>query len=206
MGSNIFWNAASRTQFKWDVMCAMQLCRGRFVPISLACLGWVQHITTSVSSCRNHTITTECFVYKVPPAWRRIIHAMTRFLQSCSDIRRMTCFWWQLTHNIAIHTMRLSLKESCLKINVKNVPTLAGCHLATYPESGSCGSRWIRRLIFLLFVSETSQYPSFLSLKEVALFVRLDGEHPSSAYIISRFDLPQMNKIENFIVKPGFVL
>ena len=41
---------------------------------------------------------------------------------------------------------------------------------------------------------------------EVTLFVRLDGEHPSSGYIISRFDLPQINKIENFVVYPGFVL
>ena len=28
---------------------------------------------------------------------------------------------------------RLSWKESCLEINVKNVPTLAGCNLATHP-------------------------------------------------------------------------
>ena len=31
----------------------------------------------------------------------------------------MTRFSWQLTHNITIHTIRLSSKESCLKINVK---------------------------------------------------------------------------------------
>ena len=45
------------------------------------------------------------------------------FLQSCSNVRRMTCLWWQLTHNITIHTIRLSLKESCLKINANDVPT-----------------------------------------------------------------------------------
>ena len=118
----------------------------------------------------------------------------------------MTCSWWKLTHNITIHTVRLSLKESCLKINVKNVPTFVGCHLATHPTSRSCGSRGICLLIFLLFVLETSQYPSGFCLQEVTLFVRLDGEHPTSGYIISRFDLPQINKIENFIVNPGFVL
>ena len=133
------------------------------------------------------------------------MHAISKFLQFCSNTRMMTCFWWQLTHNITIHTIRLSLKESCLKINVQNVPTLAGCHLATHPKSRSCGSRGICLLIFLLFVSETSQYPSCLCLEKVSLFVRLDGEHPSAGYIISRFDLPQINKIENFIVNPRFV-
>ena len=131
---------------------------------------------------------------------------LCKFLQSWRNTRRMTCFWWQLTHNITSHTIRLSLKESCLKINVKNVPTLAGCHLATHSKSESCGSKCICLLIFPLFVLESSQDPSCLCLMEVTLFVRLDGEHPSSGYIISRFDLPQINKIENFVVNPGFVL
>ena len=92
----------------------------------------------------------------------------------------MTCFWWHLTRNITVHITRLSLKESCLKINVKKVQFLLAAHLATHPKSGSCGSRGIRLLIFLLFVLETSQYPSGLCLEEVTLFVRLDGEHPLS--------------------------
>ena len=29
------------------------------------------------------------------------------FLQSCSNIWRMTCSWWQLTHDITIHIIRL---------------------------------------------------------------------------------------------------
>ena len=60
--------------------------------------------------------------------------------------------------------------------------------------------------MFLLFVLETSQYPSCLCLKEVTLFARLGGEDTSSGCIISRFDLPQIKKIENFIVNPGIVL
>ena len=134
-----FW---SRTRFEWDVICTIQLCGAPFVPIWLTRLGWVQHIITSITSRGNHTTTTQCFVQNVPPASRGIIYAMSMFfLQSCSNITRMTCFWWQLTHNITIHTIRLSLKESCLKINVTNVPTLAGCHFATHPESRSCGSK-----------------------------------------------------------------
>ena len=93
---------------------------------------------------------------------------------------------WQLIHNITIHFRRLSLKEGCLKIVVKNVPTFAGCQVASHPKSDSCGSRGMRLLIFLLFVLETSQYPSGLCLEEVTLFIRLDGEHPSSCHTISR--------------------
>ena len=48
----------------------------------------------------------------------------------------VTCFWWQLTHNITVHIIRLFLKKSCLKINVKKIPTSAGCHLATHPNPG----------------------------------------------------------------------
>ena len=46
--------------------------------------------------------------------------------------------------------------DGCLKINVKNVPTSAGCPLATHPKSGSSGSRRIGLLILLLFVLLTS--------------------------------------------------
>ena len=89
---------------------------------------------------------------------------------------------------------------------MKNVPTFAGCHLATHPKSGSCGSRGIRLLIFLLFVLETSQHPSGLCPEEITLFVRLDGEHPSSGHIISRLDLPHVDEIKILVVNPGSVL
>ena len=76
----------------------------------------------------------------------------------------MTCFWWQLTHNITVHILRLSLKKGCLKINVEKIPTFAGCHLATHPTSGSCGSRGVGLLVFLLRVLEASQHSSGLCL------------------------------------------
>ena len=90
-------------------------------------------------------------------------------------------------------------------MNVKDVRTLAGCKLTTHLKSGPCGSRGICLLIFLLFVLETSEYPSCLCLQEVTFFVRLDGEYPSSGYMISRFDLTQINKIEDFVINPGCV-
>ena len=129
-----------------------------------------------------------------------------RILQSCSNIRRMTCFWWQLTHNITIHTTRLSLKVSCLKTHVKDVPTFAGCNLATHPKSWSCGSRRIGLLTLLLLVLDTSQYPSGFCLEEVTLFVRVDREHPSSGHIIFRLDFLQIDEVKNLVVNQRSVL
>ena len=146
-----------------------------------------------------HAITTKCFVQNAPPASRGIIQPISRFLESRSNIRRMTCFWWQLTHNITIPSFRLSLKESCL---MKSFPTRAGCHVATHPKSRSCGSSGICLLIFLLFVLEASQYPSCFCLQEVTLFVRLDGEHRSSGNITSGITLLQVNKIEKLKCQP----
>ena len=61
-------------------------------------------------------------------------------------------------------------------------------------------------LVILLFVLETSQYPSGVRPEEVTLFVLLDGEHPSSSYIISRLNLPRVDEIKNFDVNPRSVL
>ena len=84
-------------------------------------------------------------------------------------------FRWQLTHDITIHIRTLSLKKNCLEINVEKIPTSAACHLATHPKSWFCGRRRIGLLVILLFVLETSQYPSNLLFEEVALVVGLDG-------------------------------
>ena len=118
----------------------------------------------------------------------------------------MTWFWWQLTHNITVHIIGLSLKKSCFENNVEKIPSFAGCHVATHPKSGSCGSRGINLRVFFLFVLETSQYPSGLGPEEVALFVRLDGEHPSSCHILSRLELPHVDEIKNFVVNPRSVV
>ena len=60
--------------------------------------------------------------------------------------------------------------------------------------------------VILLFILETSQYPSGLCPEEVALLVGLDGKYPSSRHIVLRFDLPQINEIKNLIVNPRFPL
>ena len=111
--------------------------RSILFPGSLTRLYGVQHITAPISSRRNHALTTQCLVKDVPPTSGGITHAICRFLESCRNLRRMACFWWQLTHHITIHIIRLSLKKCCFEINVKNVPSFAACPLATHPKSGS---------------------------------------------------------------------
>ena len=199
------WTSCNGIQL--SIKCRIvTMCRVILVPSSLTRLCRVQHVTTSISSRGNGAVTTQCLVKNVPPASRCIIHAMCRFLQSCSDVRRMTCFCWQLTHNITTHTIRLSLKESCLKINGKDVAIFAGSRVTTHPKSRSCGSRRICLLTFLLFVLKTSQYPPGFCLEEVTLFVCLDGEHPSPSHIISRLNLPHVDEIKNLVINPGFLL
>ena len=106
-------------------------------PGPLTWLYWVQHVTASISSCGNHATATQGLVKDVPPASWGIIHAVCRFLQSCSNVRRMTCFGWRLTHDITVHIMGLSLKKNRFEINMKKIPSVTGCHLATYPKSRS---------------------------------------------------------------------
>ena len=88
-------------------------------------LYWVQHLTASISSCGDHATPTQGLVKDVPPAWC-IIHAVCRFLQSCSNVKRMTCFGWRLTHDITVHIMGLSLKKNRFEINMKKIPSFAG--------------------------------------------------------------------------------
>ena len=131
-------------------------------PISLTGLYRIQYVATSISSCGNHTISALCFVKNFPPSLRCIVHTICRFLQSCSKMWWMTCFWWQLAHNITIHVIRLYLKKGCFDIIVEKIPTFAGCHLAIHPKSRSSRSRGICLQVILLLVLESSQYPSRL--------------------------------------------
>ena len=95
-------------------MCAMPLCGARSVPISLTRLGCVQHRTASVSSRGNRAITAKCLVQNVPPASRSIVHAISKFLQSCSTIKRMVASDTQHhdSHNRTVLEGKLS-EERC---------------------------------------------------------------------------------------------
>ena len=74
--------------------------------------------------CGNKAIATQCLVQSVPPVSGGTVHAICRFLQSCGNFLWMTCFWWQLTYDITIHTIRLSLNEGCFEINADKIQLL----------------------------------------------------------------------------------
>ena len=78
---------------------------------------------------------------------------------------------------------------------MEKIPSFGACHLATHPKSST--SRRICQQVLLLFVLETSQYPSGLRPEEVALLVGFNGKYPSTCYVILWFFLPQINEIEN---------
>ena len=162
MGSSIFSQGAStsvRTRGVFEMLPVSCHCVVLFlVPGSLTRLCWVQHVTASISSRGKLATATQCLVKDIAPASGGIIHAVWRFLQSCSNVRRMSCFWWQLTHNITVHIRGLSLKKSCFEIKVEKIPSLACCHLATHAKSGSCGCRRNQS------VSIPSAYPGNLSI------------------------------------------
>ena len=150
MGSSVFFSNAVSIFDRWRISlwtyfgnwcCAMAFC-SQFFLSSLTRLYWVQHMTASISSRRNRTITAQRLVKDIPPASRGIIYALCKFLQSGSNVWWMTCFSWWLTRNITVHIIRLSLKKSCLEINMKKIPS-TGCHLTTHSKSGSSRSRWI---------------------------------------------------------------
>ena len=109
----------------------------------------------------------------------------------------MTCLWWQLIHDFTFHIIRLSVKKCCFEIKLEKIPTITGSLEATYSKSWYCGGRGIG------FVSHYFICPGNLSisiwpfLEEVALLVRLDGEHPSSGQIVLRFHFPHINEIKN---------
>ena len=130
-----------------------------------------QHVTASISSCGNHAIATQCPVKNVPPASGGIVHAICRFLQSCSNIW-MTRFWWQLTYDITIHIMRLSLKESCFQINVDKIP---GC-LVGNPGLVDAGES-VCRSSFCLSWKPRSTNPAFALWKLPCLSVLMKSTH-----------------------------
>ena len=72
------------TRFGWDVACIGPLCIVPLVQGSLTRLYWVQHVTASISPRGNHATATQGLLKDIPPASGGIIHAVCRFLQSCS--------------------------------------------------------------------------------------------------------------------------
>ena len=116
-----FSNAVSMPDRSRDSKKAsVLLCDGPLFPVFpnlLTRLSRIQH----VNSIRR-LVWEPCHSYEMPcqecstsVGRHRSCHFF-RFLQSCSNIRWMTCFWWPLTHDITI----LFLK-GCFEINVEKI-------------------------------------------------------------------------------------
>ena len=162
-------------------------------------------MTTSISSRRNHTITTQCFVQDVLPASGQ--HSCNMQVSSVILQNKVNDLLLGVidtqhpdSHHKTVFQGRLS-QDQCEKCsNSCWLPCGNSSEIQVLWKQGSC------LLIFLLFVLETSQYPSGLCLEEVTLFFRLDGEIPSSDHIIFGFNLPHIDEIKHLVVNRGFVL
>ena len=100
-------------------------------PSSLTRLYRIQHVTASIRSCGNYAKAT---VKDIPPASGDIVHATCRFLQSSSNIWRMTVLLVALDRRHHESQHKPVLEE-------KKIPTFGGCHLATPLKSSSCEAR-----------------------------------------------------------------
>ena len=138
-GSSVFPNAASISY------CSRESVSASFVPCCCAMVLCPQCFQVRLRDKNTARGSVDRLVWKpnknfaVPcqgcsTSAGGIIHAICMFLHLCSNMWWMTCFGWQLTHDITVHFTRLSLKKSCFEINVEKIPTFAGCHLATHPE------------------------------------------------------------------------
>ena len=103
---SVFSNAASFRLLTWisaSVLCAVLLYRTH------------QHR----SACAG-TMPQQCSA-KFKKFHQRLVASFVpvQVFQSRNNKLWVTCFWWQLTYDITIHIIRLSLKEGCFEISVE---------------------------------------------------------------------------------------
>ena len=104
--------------------------------------------------------------------------------------------------------MRLSLKKSRFEINMQKIQSILG-KLLPFDNLFEIQVLWNQSnqsvSIFCLSWKPLNTHLDFCSA-EVALLVRLNGEHSSPCHIISRLDFPHVDEIKNLVVNPGSVL
>ena len=135
---------------------------------------------------RIQHVATVGIIPQVRSALSRMFHHRRRaslipyagFFNIAANIWWMTCFWWQLAHNITIHITILSLNKGCFEINVEKIPTAAGCHMATHPKSRSTRSRRIDlQVILLLSWNPLNTHLDFALRKLPCLWVSVVSTH-----------------------------
>ena len=129
---------------------------------------------------------------------------MCRFLQSCSNVRRMSCFWWQLTHNITFHIIGLSLKKSCFEINMqkRSDPLLAA--ISQLFRNQGLVETWESVCMYSFYLSWKPLNTNLaFALRKMPCLSVLMVSTPSSCHIISRIELPHVDEIKNLVVNHG---
>ena len=95
-----------------------------------AVLPGVHHVTASVGTSRNSSCILNGLVDDIPPPTRSVVEPICRFLHSGSDVRRVSCFWWESTDNVSIIVIAFSLEEGCLEVDVIKRKMLVRTELA----------------------------------------------------------------------------
>ena len=113
-----------------------------------------------------HNYTGSCQRCSTSVGWHHSCHKqVSSILQQCM-VDDLVLVVVDTQHHGSHH--KIVLEEILFWDQYEKDPILCWLSLlTTHPKSRSCGSRWITLLIFLLFVLESSQYPSGLCLELV---------------------------------------
>ena len=117
------------------IFCTVLLCFGVFFPVfpsSLTRLCRIQYAATSVSSCGNHTITTRVLCQECSTSVEEHhscrVQVSSILQQWMVDDLLLMAIGAQ--HHGSHH--KIVLQKSCFEINVKKIPSFAGCHLTAH--------------------------------------------------------------------------
>ena len=116
----------------------------------------LENVHAAVGAGRDKSISSERLVNPVPPAPRRVIHAIGWFAQTRPNVVRVAGFGRKLAHNVTRRVIVFPLEESSLKVNVANRPPTMSSKLTNEAEARG-GSRWDCR-----FAVHTSDGPGIL--------------------------------------------
>ena len=196
-----------RVSFYWDLL---QLINSLLLT-NLNASSWLGILyPTNSLSCESHWTNLEIFLsldrtrcsISVPPVPKKIIYQ--KIHDSCHEMHH------------SCHMQVSSILQQCMDDDLLLVvgdTQHHGSHHRNVLEEKLVWDQYEKvsildrlpfdscKVLFLLGL-ETFQYPSGLCSEEVALLVRLDGEHPSFGHIISRLELPHVDEIKNFVVNP----
>ena len=90
----------------------------------------MDNIAASICAGWNSSCILDGPANDVPPSTRSIIESVSRLLHPCSDVWRISSFWWESADNVPVAVIALSLKESGLQVDVIEGKVVVGSKLA----------------------------------------------------------------------------